>query len=339
MGAYFDVLAEKCANAARAAGGIHTRSITIAGHSVQLNFAGDELIPHIAPALAHLASPAVPAELNVLLFDSVSTRTPLPAPPFPTASETNEGWFYNDDTHHILWNPFFKTLTLLDTAHGTGFFCTEDANMVSYHETSFPLRSVWNWWFAPRGLQLAHAAAVANEHGAAVIVGASGAGKSTVALACLDSPLNYLGDDFILTRAKPEPRVFSLYCSAKLHGDHWRRFPHLQNLASNADRLDSEKALLFIDRAFGEKIVFSAPARVIVLPRVTETGLTRAYPIPAARALQQLAVSTIFLLHGAGGAEFEALARFVGQLPCYQLELGADLGEIPKVIVQVLEMS
>ena len=129
-------------------------------------------------------------------------------------------------------------------------------------------------------------------------------------LACLDSPLNYLGDDFILMRANPEPCVFSLYCSAKLHADHWRRFPHLQNMASNASRLESEKALLFIDRTFVEKIRLSSPPRAILLPHVVGTGKTRAYMIPSARALQQLAVSTIFLLHGAGKAEFEALASF-----------------------------
>lgn len=336
--AYFDEIARRYHRAAQATG-TSSYYVSIADNPAQLNFAGDALVERIMPALAHLQTSGAPPNLTISLFDSVSTQTSLPPLPFPEETNTAEGWLYTDETHHILWNPFFNSLIMLDTLRARGFFWIADAAGVSYHETSFPLRSVWNWWLQPQGLQLAHAAAVANERGAAVIVGASGAGKSTVALSCLLSPLKYLGDDFILMRAEPEPRVYSLYCSAKLHADHWQRFPHLQNMAVNADHLDTEKALLLVDRAFPQKIQRAAPACAVLLPRVIGTGETRAYRIPAARALQQLAVSTVFLLHGAGKAEFETLARFIRQLPCYQLELGADLNEIPKVIIQVLDES
>ncbi len=337
--AYVNEIAATFASAARRAGGIRERFLSIATHTARLHFAGDALLPQIMPALAHLETSNSPAPLLLLLFDSATTRTPLQLPTPQEFSAAEEGWLYADEEYHILWNPFFKTLTLLDAARGEGIFWAEDANAFSYHEASFPLRNLWQWWLKPRGLQLAHAAAVANARGAAVIVGTSGAGKSTVALACLESALNYLGDDFVLLRAEPEPRVFSLYNSAKLHAHHWRRFPHLQNAVSNAARLDSEKALMFLHKHFPAKIQLDAPARAMFLPRVVGTGDTRARKISAARVLRELAVSTIFLLHGAGKNEFDALANFARQLPCYELELGADLGKIPRVIQDVLETT
>lgn len=337
--AYFDEAAETFVKGARAAGGRGERTVSPAGHAARLNFAGEGLVPCVMPALAHLETHSNPASLEVFLFDSATTGTPLrfAEPGAQDFSPAEEGWMYAEEGRHILWNPFFKTLTMLDAERGAGYFWTEDANAFSYHEASFPLRSLWQWWLQPKGFQPAHAAAVANERGAAVIVGASGAGKSTVALACLDSPLEYLGDDFVLTRAEPEPRVFSLYCSAKLHPQHWRRFPHLRHTVQNADRLDSEKALLFVNEHFKDKIRLEAQARVMLLPRVVGRGTTRVREISAAKLLRELAVSTIFLLHGSGKREFEALARFAGQLPCYELELGEDLAEIPRVIQEVLE--
>lgn len=336
--AYFDGVAESFADAAAAVGVARERTITVAGHGARLHFAGDGLVPCIMPALAHLEGSSVPASLNVSLFDSGTTGIPLR---FPDAqgqgfSPQAEGWLYTDGGCYILWNPFFKTLTMLDRERGEGFFWTEDAKGFSYHESSFPMRNIWQWWLKGDGFQLAHAGAVANERGAAVIAGAGGAGKSTVALACLASRLCYLGDDFVLTRAEPGPRVFSLYSSAKLHPDHWRRFSHLQDTVSNADRLDEEKALLFVSEHFGDKMCLEAPARALLLPRVVGRGKTCAREIPAVRALRELAASTLFLLHGSGKAEFEALARFARRLPCYELELGSDLSEIPEVVQEVL---
>ena len=109
-------MAETFADAARAAGGVTARSISIAGHTIRLDFAGEALVPRMMPALAHLEGHGAPAELTVSLFDSATTHTPLPPLPFRNSSEADEGWLYSDETHHILRDPFLKTLTLLDRA-------------------------------------------------------------------------------------------------------------------------------------------------------------------------------------------------------------------------------
>lgn len=317
--------------------GVRTRSLLLAGQAVQMHFAGDALMPRLLPALEHLpATTAMPA-LEVFLFDSDSTGAALSDAPTDAFPLEEEGWSFSDGTHDVVWNPYFATLTMLDRAEGEGYFWTRRAEDVSYHETSFPLRPLWQWWFAGFGYQLAHAAAVAHARGAAVFVGASGAGKSTIALACLESPLCYLGDDFLLLRAAPTPHVYALYSSAKLHADHWRMFAHLQGAVQNRERLDTEKALMFVHTAFPDKLCAHAEARVLVLPRVVGTGKTYVQPIHKAQVLRALAVSTLFLLPGTGGAAFETLAQFARGLPCFELVLGQDLTEIPIVVQRLLE--
>jgi hypothetical protein len=317
--------------------GVRTRSLLLAGQAVQLHFAGEALVPRILPALEHLPETAAVPALELFLFaGDAMGDVPVDAPS-DALPLGDEGWSFSDETHDAVWNPYFGSLTMLDRAKGKGYFWTRRAEEVSYHETSFPLRPLWQWWFAGFGFQLAHAAAVANGRGAAVFVGASGAGKSTIALACLEAPLCYLGDDFLLLRAEPTPQVYALYSSAKLHADHWRMFPHLQGAVQNRERLETEKALMFVHAAFPEKLCADAEARVLVLPRVVGTGKTYVQPIHKAQVLRALAVSTLFLLPGTGGAAFEALAQFARGLPSFELVLGQDLTEIPPVVQELLE--
>jgi hypothetical protein len=59
-------------------------------------------------------------------------------------------------------------------------------------------------------------------------------------------------------------------------------------------------------------------------------------PASPAAGLAALAPSTIFQLPGAGKEAFQAMGQLVRQVPCYQLNLGTDIGEIPEVILELL---
>lgn len=336
--AYFDEIAE-VVSAARDRAGTVERCYDVGAGLVRLRFAGDALVPRLTAALEHLAAAGGGAVLTVDLFDSASSGTTLP---FPSASvrqafDAGEVWIYRDDSRRILFEPAFRTLTMLDAERRRAFFWTDDARRLSYHETSFPLRSLWHWWLRRQGMQLAHAAAVANGRGAAVVAGPSGAGKSTTALACLSSPLQYLGDDFVILRNGPDPVVRSLYCSAKLHRNHARRFDLPDGAITNADRADEEKALLFVNRCAPERIRIEAPVAAVLFPQVEPAGTTRVEPLAPGEALRMLAVSTIFLLHDADASDFAHLAAILRARPCFRLVLGSEIARIPVVVGELLE--
>jgi hypothetical protein len=339
--AYVGVLAEAFRCAVDKGGPPVERDYAVAGHSLRLRFANAALVPRLTPALAHLSTTHRPPTLEVYLFDSASTGVPLPfpSPEVRAVFEAGEVWLYDDGPRHILFDAGFQTLTMLDEERRLGVFWTPDAMRLSYHETSFPLRQLWRWWLRPHRLQLAHAGAVANERGAVLIAGPSGAGKSTCALACLFSPLDYLGDDFVVLDPEPAPQVHSLYCSAKLQPDNLARLPALHASVTNRERLGDEKALFFVDVCFPQKLRRSAPVRAILFPHVVGTGPTTLEPLSPATALRLLAVSTIFLLHGAGGPDLDALARLLRLRPCYRLVLGAEIADIPVAILGFLESA
>jgi hypothetical protein len=181
-----------------------------------------------------------------------------------------------------------------------------------------------------------HAAAVGTPNGGVLLAGKGGSGKSTTALNCINSELGYASDDYCLVAVDPQPYVYSLYNSAKVNADNTHRIPHLISAISNANRLDREKALLFLNEHYPDKIVTGFPLRAILLPRITGRSQTTLTPVSSIGGLRALAPSTIFQLSGAGGRAFQIMSRLVKQVPCYNLELGTDIAMIPGVIFDFL---
>src|SRR5579871_5986281 len=77
--AYFQMVHEGYRRAEQAAGGPLTRFYSLGGSTVCLRFAGPALLHHLTPALAHLETgPVDVPALTICLWDSASTKTPLP---------------------------------------------------------------------------------------------------------------------------------------------------------------------------------------------------------------------------------------------------------------------
>ena len=83
------------------------------------------------------------------------------------------------------------------------------------------------------------------QHGGVLLAGKGGSGKSTTALTCLNSELQYVSDDYCVVVAQPSPFAYNLYCTAKVRADNTHRVPHLMPTVSNGNRLGDEKALFF----------------------------------------------------------------------------------------------
>jgi len=340
--AFFQEVYEAFLLAEQAVGGAIDRFYEVGGFTIRLRFAGPALIPFITPALEHLAAMPVPAPtLTICLWDSVSTRTEMPPCPW-TANDyiaRAEVRGYSGEHIHTAFYLGSGILHMLDTTLNVALLWIRDASLVPYFESAAPLRPILHWWMGNHGRQLVHGGAVGTSEGGVLLTGKGGSGKSTTALACLHSKLAYAGDDYCLVAIDPVPYAYSLYNSAKLDADGVRRLLHLATAISNADRLDAEKALLFLHECYPERIATGFPVRVILVPRVTgqwETRLTAASPMMALRAL---APSTILRLSGAGSKDFQAMAKFVKRVPCYTLELGADLNRVPDVILRLLSES
>jgi hypothetical protein len=326
--------------------GLIERQYLVAGSSIRLRFAGPALADIVAPAFAHLEetleeSPA----LTVSIWDSASTGTTRPslAPADPdavNADPTNPGpsYFYAEDDLQTLQQPVPDTLTTLAAEDGAAWFWVRDAARLPSWDRAAPLRHLLSWWLGYQGCQQVHGGAVGTESGGVLLVGRGGSGKSTATLATLLEPrLRYTGDDYVALAAGSDPWIHSLYCSGKLHPDQLRRLPHLTPALANSGRLNEEKAIFYINRAFPDQLISGFPLRAVVLPRVSPEPGARVVPTSRATALTALAPSTIFQLHPPKRKALEMMAQLVAEVPAFVLEMGPDVSAVPVAIGGLLE--
>ncbi len=321
-----------------AASGAVARTIRIAGLPIRLVFAGEAMVSQVMRALRHLESGDQEPDLTVYVWDSATTGQPIPRPPWEPDDHQPRGFIrgFNADGIYTANLPAMDGFSMYHAARGKAIHWDADATAITYHERSFPLRVIISWWGALRGLAFAHAAAVGFTDRGVIIVGKGGSGKSTVALSCLNSGLLYASDDHVLIDTGAQPQVYSLYNSAKLHAHHIKRLPELEQHISNTERLDTEKALMYIHEAFPEQISAGFRIKAILVPDVDTEADTRLVPISGAAALTALAPSSILLLPGKDRQAFRQLSQLVRRVPAYKLQLGASIENIPAVIKELL---
>ncbi len=345
----FEVLYADYLRTEAIAGGACERYYRIGRSTVRFRFAGEALLPVVAPALEHLATPAVPdPALTIHLWDRVSGGPHRPLLLATLMQGLSWHWHdhldsrgelsgFNSRRIRAAFHPGPNILSLLDHQQQRALYWANDASEVPWHEMGSPLRNILSWWAASQGYQFVHAAAVGRDSGAVLIVGKGGSGKSTTALACLAAGLRYVGDDYTLVGSHDDPVVYGLYNTAKLTGPpDLARFPDLADSISNPERLANEKAMIFLGRHHPNQLVAALPLRAILVPRITHQPDTSVHTITAGAALAALAPSTLLQLPGSDTGALQAMAALVRRVPCYELRLGNEIARIPTAISNLL---
>lgn len=311
----------------------------IAGYSICLNFASSALVSKIIPPLSHLKIDKVSSpDLTICLWDTHSTGVKMPPPPWERNHLQKRGEIigFNGDNIYTSFQWGANALSLLDIERNIGIFWVNNANLLPYWETSSPLRSILQIWLNKKNIQLVHGGAVGLAEGGVLLVGKGGSGKSTTALSCLDSDLFYLSDDYSLISANPIPTAYSVYSTGKKKSDDVDRLPFLKPIISNSDRLEEEKAVYFLQQHFPEKIIKSFPLKAVFIPRITGEKDSYLEKTSSIMGLSSLIPSTIKQLPYTGESACKIMTDVVNKLPCYYLNLGTDIQQIPLVIYNFL---
>jgi hypothetical protein len=346
--AFFQFVYALHKKAERNVGETQDRFFNIGERPVRLHFVGNGLVSALTPALAHLEIPPTDKpELNVLLWDSASSGTVIPAILSRYFDSLGEWWIYLDrrgeikelsnDRIHTAYHLGPNIFSIIDLEKNLALYWVKDALALPYYEIGSPLRTILHWWADQGAFQFVHGGAVGLQTGGVLLVGKGGSGKSTTALACLEAGMLYASDDYCLIKTDPEPFVFSVYNTAKLHGDiDLERFPHLSPLVSNKSRLEKDKAMVFLHEHFPEQVSRGFPIKAILMPLITHEKETRLKPATAGATLFALAPSTLFQLPGAGSAAIKTMSKLVRHVPAYILEIGTDVSKIPSVVLDLL---
>lgn len=331
---FLDELRETWLAAARA-GGSTSRSYDVAGASLVLHVAGSALVSDLTRALAHLPRGA-PGDrsLTVYAWDGESTGASPRLPAWSRLASPGEAIrVIATDGVSSAGEGRLESLSL---PRGEALFWVDGPARIAWHERAQPLLAIVRPWTASRDVQMVHAAAVGRRNGCLLIVGRSGTGKSTTALACLESPLRLVADDFCLVRAG-DLRVFGLYGTAKATDDTLERLPALVPLVTNPQREPGEKATVFLHERAPDVLLSDAPLRGIVVPRIMGRRTSRIVPAGRSAALAELAPGSVFEHREARAGAFRRLAAAAGAVPCHVLELGSDLREVPPLLESLLD--
>jgi hypothetical protein len=331
---------------AAASAGERVLEIGVAGARVRLRFAGDALADRMSEAFSHLAGADAPLPgLTIDAWDSAGSGVapPLSVPgglpqPSVDAGEVNPRRLWRDGRGRLaVWQPAEGSLSMVDLGAAHGWFWFHDAEALPFWEIASPLRLVLGWWLAARGTPLVHAGAVGRREEGLMLVGRGGSGKSTTSLACLCAPLVFAGDDYVVLEPSETPVVHSIYGSGKVDADNLHRLPALAGRWWNEDRLDREKAVVFVHRAAPGRMVRSLPVRAVAVPKVTGRTETTFRRIPPAVALAALAPSTILQITGSGDEALGPMAGLLRSVPSYALELGTEVTAIPDAVEALLD--
>ena len=279
-----------------------------------------QLVDRIIPALEHLAThPAGSPALTVCLWESASFGAGFLAPLPEFNGKFRVRLRGVDNRIRGTLYPDCGLSCMLDSARNLALYNIRDVSQHPFYEYGSPLLVILSWWAQTRGLTMVHAGAVGGPAGGVLLAGKGGSGKSTTALACLNSGLLYAGDDHCLLEPGPLPFVHSIYSSAKLAADRLDKLPSLRTAAAAVESQGAEKAIIFLGKHKRAGVSAGFPVRAVFAPRVTGRTGTSLTPLSPIAALRALAPSTIFETADAGPFEFEAMTGLVKRVPSFTL--------------------
>jgi hypothetical protein len=354
MSPAFAAVAASYDAAVQASGTEVERDYLVAGHRLRLRSADPDLLRRLSRTLTHLEVKEVhEPELRIHVWDSESGSTP--PPPLPdTADESAPGAFFyfhegdvragyqlglSGDARVLAVYPERPTpvLSVLHTRSANAWYWTADASRVPYWEEANSFRFLFDWWLRDLGIHQVHAGSVGTDEGGVLLVGKSGSGKSTASLSALQSNLLYAGDDYVAVAIEPQPWVHSLYSGGKLMADHVGRLPFLLPALSNQDRLDTEKAVVYVHEHWPEHMATGYPLRAVLVARIVpELKECRVRSAAALAGLAALAPSTVFQMHTHGEDSLARMRQLLEVVPTFVLELGTDISSVPDVVGDIL---
>jgi hypothetical protein len=317
----------------------------IAGHSVQVRIAGGRLAAVIAEGWRHLEPrpPAPPASterpLHVDLWDAGETA--VAATTSPVAIDPAERFPFRVSADcRFVAHAWPRVLSWLDRGGDHVVGCVEDAAELTPQARGRLVEPLLLVWLRDRSAQLVHAGLVARGPEGLLLLGRSGAGKSTAALACALAGFAFLGDDKVALSPGPEGawEGHSLTGVAYLEPGQLARFPDLAPWRLEGSTGDG-KALLPLGRVPAVRLVAGAHVRALAIVRIGEPCAGGPRPASRRDALLAAGLSTVLHLPIDQARALPALGDLVRRLPAYWLDLGPDPADIPRRAGAILDAA
>jgi len=311
----------------------------LAGQPIEMRIVRRRLAEVMDLPFAHLRSEDthLPAGLTVEIWDQAETNvscqvgvTRHDLDLHPNLKRSADGRYASYQLEH--------SLVHLDRQTGSIIGYVSNTEELSLYERGRPLHVPLSLWLKSRDMPVIHAGLVSKNGRGVLLAGPGGSGKSTSAITCASAGFSYLSEDLIGLQFSDS--VFlghSLYSSTFIEPDHLERFPLLGAHAITGKYLFEKKRLVLLSQIASLRFERACRINAIVLPRVVHRRESHFRRASKGEALLTLAPSSLLVGERSYGLEgFNKLAKLVEQVPCYWLELGSVLDEIPCVLEGML---
>lgn len=213
------------------------------------------------------------------------------------------------------------------------------AELQTSAERTRPLQVVLPLWCLDHDIYVTHAGLVAQDGRGILVVGPSGVGKSTIALASICAGLDLLGDDNVGLERRSDGSFIghSLFSSVRLDPRHLTNFPSVLPYAVASAVDDEPKSLVYLAEILPDRLARSMPIHAIVLPSVAPGSSSRLEPAPQRDVLRALThAMLLFMGPNRNLAMLKRMTELSAAVPSYRLELGGDVGAIPEQLSELL---
>jgi hypothetical protein len=316
------------------------RHVQIGPLSLKLSFAGPARMKPTMEALRHLETHADSTpDFSIALIDSESTGINLPHPPSGMKLHRGVVCGHEDQSMQLCFETETAAFSMIDFKQKTALSWISSTSAIPFYEQAAPLRVIFHLLLRHCNVQFLHAAGVATKDAGVLIGGKGGSGKSTTALACLNSGLLYAGDDYIAVQRQAPITAHSIYNSAKFSESSLSLLSEesaLEASIENPSKTPEEKFFLFINKYKPDLISNSFPVRAVLLPHVVDSARSQLTRATASEVLMSLAPSTMYQLIASNQDDLRGIRQIAESVPGYHLTLGRDFERIAEIISNFL---
>jgi len=183
-----------------------------------------------------------------------------------------------------------------------------------------------------------HAACLSRDGRAVLIAGASGAGKTTLALALALAGLDFLSDDlvFLQPRGNGPVRVLGFADAVGITTETQRLLPELCAGSDRAAEPGFPKRLHRMEDLVATRIVTAGEPFAVVFPDTTGSQRGRLEPLDPGDALLRLVPDVLLTDAARSRAHLAAIADLTGQVSCHRLVRCRDLHASARLVCSLL---
>jgi len=192
-----------------------------------------------------------------------------------------------------------------------------------------------------QGLYWVHAGCVTLDHRAVLLIGQSGAGKTTTSVNLTKHGFKFVSEDRVFLRSHSNGvEVLGFPIEIALTKKTTELLTFTQAFVDE-DHVWKGKVKLKPDMVFGKDIMqLSGRPEVILFTEVGELSDSEFIRLPRAEALKRMLTNSLLVSQpNVSRKHFDVLSKLVQQSRCYSLKLGRDIETMPQSIAALLEQA